>query len=153
MRTAVDVHNYLLERDIPHEVVSLRGRVRTPDRVAAVLGLEPEQVGRVVLYEGPTGLVAALVPADRNPDAARVAEAAGASQLEEAEPSRAADLTEFLHEALPPVDLPEGTTALLDERLAGQEVLYFPGGEATSVLKIRGQDLKTATGARTAALT
>jgi prolyl-tRNA editing enzyme YbaK/EbsC (Cys-tRNA(Pro) deacylase) len=153
VRTTVDVHNFLVERDVPHELVPLRGRVRTPERVAAVLGLDPEQVGRVVLYEGAGGLVAAFVPADQAPDPAKVSAAAQHETLQEVSPARATDLTEFLHEALPPVNLPEGTIAVLDETLAMQEVLYFPGGEATSMLKIRGRDLIAATKARTARLT
>lgn len=151
MRTAVDVHNFLLERDIPHEMVPLRGRVRGPERVAAVLGLEAGEVGRVVLFQGDT-LVAALVPADRSPDPAKVAGAAGERDLDEVTSDRATDLTEFLNEALPPVALPPGTSVVLDRAFAGQEVLYFPGGEATSVLKIRAEDLLTATDGSVAAI-
>lgn len=149
MKSAVDVHNFLLERDIPHEMVPIGGRVRTPDRVSAVLGLDAEQVGRVVLFEGPTGLVAALVGADRAPDGRALEEAIG-SQVAEVPPEKATDLTEFLHEALPPVALPDGTTVVMDRGLEEQEVVYFPGGEATSVLKIRAPDLVAATGARIA---
>ena len=153
MRTAVDVHNYLVERDVPHELVPTQGRVRPPERVAAVLGLEPEQVGRVRLFEmTDTGLVAALVPADQNTDAERVG-AAGGLEVTELDDERATDLTQFLPEAMPPVALPEDTTTLIDEALAAQEVLYFPGGEATSMLKIRPEDLLAATEARVASLT
>lgn len=151
MKTAVDVHNFLLERDIPHEMVAIAGRVRTPERVAAVLGLDQAQVGRVVLYEGTEGLVAALVGADRTPDARKVRKATGA-EVEELPPDKATDLTEFLFEALPPVALPDGTTVVIDRALGDQEVVYFPGGEATSVLKIRAGDLVAATGARVAAV-
>ena len=52
MRTSVDVHNALVERDVPHELVPLRGRLRKPDRIPAALGLRPEEVGRVGLFEG-----------------------------------------------------------------------------------------------------
>jgi len=152
MRTAVDVHNYLVERDIAHEMVPMRGRLRDPDRAAAVLGLEPGQVGRVALLEADGRLVAALVQADRAADPARVAEVVGASSAEDVAPARGTDLTEFLAEAIPPVGLPEATTVVLDESLAEQEVLYFPGGEATSVLKIRAEDLLAATGGSIAAI-
>lgn len=142
MRTAVDVHNYLVARDVPHELVATAGRVRDPGRWAAVLGLDPEEVARVELFqEQEGGLIAALVRADRDPDADRVAEAAGAADVRHVPEDEAVDRTEFLFEALPPVDLPEGTRVVLDETLAGREVLFFPGGEATSMLKIRPEDL------------
>ena len=51
MRTSVDVHNFLLERDTPHEVFLARGRLRSADRIAAVLDLRPGEVGRVVMFE------------------------------------------------------------------------------------------------------
>jgi prolyl-tRNA editing enzyme YbaK/EbsC (Cys-tRNA(Pro) deacylase) len=67
-------------------------------------------------------------------------------------PARATDLTGFLPEVIPPVGLPAEVTVLLDRSLADQEVLYFPGGEPNSVLKIRARDLADATGARVAPL-
>lgn len=147
MKTAVDVHNYLLERDIPHEMVPTGGRVRSPERAAAVLGLDPEQVGRVVVFEDEDSLVAAVIPADRSPDPELLQSAVG-DRLSEVTADRSTDLTEFLPEALPPVALPHGTDVLVDRGLADQEVLYLPGGEATSVLKIRAEDLLRATDAR-----
>ena len=51
MRSSVDVHNYLVERDVPHELFTVRGRLRGPERLAAVLDLPVEQVGRVLVYE------------------------------------------------------------------------------------------------------
>jgi Cys-tRNA(Pro)/Cys-tRNA(Cys) deacylase len=150
MRTSVDVHNYLVEREAPHELVPLKGRVRSPKRVAAVLGLPPKQVGRVVLFDAEDGPVAALIPASLEPNPSRVAGAAGVDELTEVQPERASDLTGFLPEAMPPAGLPEGTTVVMDRRLSVQEVLYFPGGEATSVLKIRPDDLARATHATVA---
>ncbi|MGH3923619.1 MAG: hypothetical protein ACRDTT_12255, partial [Pseudonocardiaceae bacterium] len=73
MRTSVDVHNFLLERDVPHELVPVRGRLREPDRMAAVLGLPADQVGRVVVLEATKGLVAVVLPASAAPDLRRVA--------------------------------------------------------------------------------
>jgi prolyl-tRNA editing enzyme YbaK/EbsC (Cys-tRNA(Pro) deacylase) len=152
MRTSVDVHNFLLERDVPHELVPTRGRLRSPARTAAVLGLPPEQVGRVTLLEGREGLVAALVPAGRDAEPGAVAEAAGHSGLAPVPPDRATELTEFLAEALPPVALPDGTLVVVDETLGRQEVVYFPGGEPSTMLKIRAADLVRAAGAAVASV-
>jgi Cys-tRNA(Pro)/Cys-tRNA(Cys) deacylase len=150
MRTSVDVHNFLLERDIPHELVPVRGRLREPDRMAAVLGLPPDQVGRVVLLETAKGLVAVVVPADAAPDLRRVAVATPSPTLTELDPDRIAERTDFLAESVPPVGLPDDTKVILDRTLAGQEVLYFAGGEPSTLLKIRPDDLVRATGAKVA---
>ncbi len=146
------MHNALIERGVPHELVPIRGRMRKPDRIAAVFGLDPAQVGRVVLYEGEGRLVAALLAAAQRPDPKRVAAAAGLSRAREVRAARTSQLTGFLHEALPPVALPAEVDLFLDEGLSNGDVLYFPGGEASSVLKIRGADLVRATGATVARL-
>jgi prolyl-tRNA editing enzyme YbaK/EbsC (Cys-tRNA(Pro) deacylase) len=153
MRTSVDVHNFLLERDVPHELVSLRGRLRSPGRmarIAAVLGLPPDQVGKVVLLRTRKSLVAVLVPSNRDAHLGRVARTVATASLTEVPPEVATELTEYLAEALPPVALPEGTRVVIDPSLADQEVLYFAGGEATSMLKIRAEDLIRTTEAKVA---
>jgi prolyl-tRNA editing enzyme YbaK/EbsC (Cys-tRNA(Pro) deacylase) len=153
MRSSVDVHNFLLERDVPHELVPVTRRLPSPDRWAGALGLPPEQVGRVVMFEGSAGPVAALVRSDDSPNASRVAEVAESDALAEMAPSRATDVTGFLSEAIPPAGLPAEVTVVVDRPLAEQEVLYFPGGEPSSVLKIRARDLTKVTGARVARIT
>jgi prolyl-tRNA editing enzyme YbaK/EbsC (Cys-tRNA(Pro) deacylase) len=105
------------------------------------------------MLEGPDGPVAALVRSDENPDPSRVAEVAESEALAEMAPARATDVTGFLSEAIPPVGLPADVTVVVDRPLADQEVLYFPGGEPSSVLKIRARDLTKATGARVAPIT
>jgi prolyl-tRNA editing enzyme YbaK/EbsC (Cys-tRNA(Pro) deacylase) len=153
MRTSVDVHNYLLERDVPHELVSVRGRLRSPGRmarIAAVLGLPAEQVGKVVVLEGRKHLVAVLVPSNGEADLRRVAVAAPSPSLSEPTSDRVSDLTDYLSEAVPPVALPAGTRVIMDRTLAEQEVLYFAGGEPSTLLKIRAQDLIQASEAKVA---
>jgi Cys-tRNA(Pro)/Cys-tRNA(Cys) deacylase len=153
MHTSVDVHNFLLERDVPHELVSLRGRLRSPGRmarIAAVLRLPPEQVGKVVTLLGNKDLIAVLVPSDREPDLRRVAVVARTPTLEELTPDRVTDLTDYFSESVPPAGLPPGTVVIMDRTLAEQEVLYFAGGEATTLLKIRPDDLVRASGAKVA---
>jgi prolyl-tRNA editing enzyme YbaK/EbsC (Cys-tRNA(Pro) deacylase) len=144
MRTSVDVHNYLLERDVPHELVPVRGRLRSPGRmarIAAVLGLPAEQVGKVVVLEGRKQLVAVLVASNAEADLRRVAVAAPSPTLTEPTADRVSDLTDYLSQAVPPVALPDGTRVIMDRTLAEQEVLYFAGGEPSTLLKIRAQDL------------
>jgi len=150
MRTSVDVHNHLVERDVLHEMLPVRGRLRSAERIAAVLGLPPEVVGKVVVYETDRGPVAALVPSDREPDPDRVRSAVRAHEIREAPASRTSQLSEYLSEAVPPAGLPPGFRVVADKALAGDEVLYFAGGEATAILKVRGADLVKATGAKVA---
>jgi prolyl-tRNA editing enzyme YbaK/EbsC (Cys-tRNA(Pro) deacylase) len=150
MRTSVDVHNHLVERDIRHELFPIRGRLRSAERIAAVLELAPQVVGKVVVFETDRGPVAALVSSECEPDPERVRASVRAHEVRETTPARASHLTEYLAEAIPPAGLPPEFRVVADRALAGQEVLYFAGGEATAILKLRGDDLVPATGARVA---
>ena len=141
MRGSVDVRNHLLDLGVSHEVFLVRGRLRTPERVAAVLGLPTSQVGRVVVFESGAGPIAVLVSSERDADPDLVARAAGVDAVAAADPSRASHLTGYLPEAIPPVALPPEFLVLMDERLAAEEVLYFRAGAANAILKIRAGDL------------
>jgi prolyl-tRNA editing enzyme YbaK/EbsC (Cys-tRNA(Pro) deacylase) len=152
VRTSVDVHNFLIERDVHHELFSARGRFRVPDRIAAVLDLPAEAVGKVVLFEGPGGSVAAVVPIGSSPDPDRLGKASGKSGLNPAPEERIFELTDYLPESTPPAGLPPKITIVVDRSLARDDVLYFPGGEARAVLKIRGKDLVKATEAKVASI-
>jgi prolyl-tRNA editing enzyme YbaK/EbsC (Cys-tRNA(Pro) deacylase) len=148
VRTSVDVHNFLLERDAPHEVFLAKGRLRSADRIAAVLGLGPNEVGRVVVFESGKGALAVIVASDREPVAAWVAKAAQVPKATPVSPERAAQITDYLAAAIPPAGLPKGVRVLMDRQLNREDVLYFPAGEPRAVLKIRGVDLRRANRAK-----
>jgi prolyl-tRNA editing enzyme YbaK/EbsC (Cys-tRNA(Pro) deacylase) len=150
MRTSVDVHNFLIERNVPHEVFLARGRLRSADRIAAVLDLSPTEVGRVILYETSEGPVAVVIPSDRQPDDALVAKAVGDASATPTSSERAAEMTDFLPSSVPPAGFPDGVRVILDRDLNRDVVLYFPAGEPRAVLKIRGKDLRKATRAKVA---
>ena len=148
----MDVHNYLVERDAPHEVFPTRGRLRSPDRIASVHDLPPEEVGRAVIFEGSSAPVAVVVPVGREPDPILVGKATGSPQILPATDDRASELTGYLAESIPPAGLPEGFVVLVDRSLDRDDVLYFAGGEVRVVLKIRGKDLVRATRALVASI-
>lgn len=150
MRTSVDVHNHLVERDVQHEMLPVRDRLRSAERIAAVLGLPPEVVGKVLVFETDRGPVAALVQSGCDAEPERVRAAVRAHEITRATPSRTSHLSEYLSEAVPPAGLPTGFRVVADAALARQEVLYFAAGEATAIVKLRGADLARATGAKVA---
>lgn len=151
MRTSVDVHNFLVERDIAHEVFLARGRLRSPEQIARVLDLPAKEVGKVVIYEaGRTTVVAAVLAVGCRAMANRVQQAVGMPNLHRATLARSTEITDFLPECIPPAGLPAGVAVVVDESLDREDVLYFAGGEPRAILKIRGKDLIRATKATVA---
>jgi prolyl-tRNA editing enzyme YbaK/EbsC (Cys-tRNA(Pro) deacylase) len=148
----VDVHNFLVEREVPHEVFPTPGRLATAESLAAVLGLPPGEVGKVVVFEGEgdRGGIAAVVPSGSTARPGPVREATGRPDLKPAADDRVAALTDFLPGTVPPAGLPSDVTVVVDRSLDREDVLYFLGGEPRIVLKIRGTDLVRATAATVA---
>lgn len=154
MRTSVDVHTFLIERDVPHEVFLTTGRLRSPERLAAVLDLPEADVGHVVLYEAEGGgAVAAVLPVSAEPDVEAIRRAAATAPLRPMSEARASERSGYLAESTPPAGLPRSFLMVVDSSLDRDAVLYFPGGEVRSVLKVRGADLVRATGAAVARIT
>ncbi len=141
MRTSVDVHNFLVERDIAHEVFLARGRLRSPEQIARVLDLPENEVGRVVIYEADRTSVAAVLTVGCRALANRVQRAVRVPNLRRATLARSTEITDFLPECIPPAGLPAGVAVVVDESLERDDVLYFAGGEPRAILKIRGKDL------------
>jgi len=152
VRSSVDVHNFLIEQDVPHEVFLARGRLRSSERLAAVLDLPREEVGKVRVFEGPGGPVAAVVPSGTEPDGELLQRAVAGGSLQRASEARASELTEYLPESIPPAGLPSGFNVVVERSLARNAVLYFPAGEPRAVLKIRGTDLVAVTEATVASI-
>ena len=151
MRTSVDVRNFLLEREVPHELVPVRGRLRSPDtrggrpRAASGTGGQGDGRGR---EQAPGRRPPSLRPRARTSGDSAVA--VRSPSLTELSPDEVADATEYLAEVVPPVGLPDDVRVVMDRRLVDEEVLYFAGGETSILLKIRPDDLVRASGAKVA---
>jgi Cys-tRNA(Pro)/Cys-tRNA(Cys) deacylase len=147
VRSSVDVHNYLLDSDVPHELSSLPGPLRDLTDAPDVLGLPAAAVGRPVVLGDGQGVVVALVPAGAQPDLEGVGALLRRPGLQPLAPDQAPLLTGYLLAAVPPVALECAAEVVIDERLAEQDVVYTTSGEAGVILKVRGRDLVKATNA------
>ena len=76
MKGALDVHRELLARDVPHEIVRLRGSAAgTADDLPRALDVDPLACVAVRCYITDVGFAAVLVPADRLPEPAALLDA------------------------------------------------------------------------------
>jgi Cys-tRNA(Pro)/Cys-tRNA(Cys) deacylase len=156
VKGALDVHRELLARDVPHEMVRLRGRATTADDLPRLLGL-PRGCVAVRCYEvvraGGAGFAAVLVPAGRVPEPTALLDALQARAVRPARPDAVNAATDYVAGLVGPVCLPPQVELLADTALGESGVCYCPVGEAEVVLGIRTRDLLVATGARVATLT
>ncbi len=160
MRTALDVHRELLAGDVRHEIVRLRSLVASADDLPRVMDL-PEGCAAVRCYlptGGATalsvGMVAVLVRAGTTPDPRGVLRALPehTGGLRPASPTEVNQATGYAAGLVCPVGLPADVPLLVDEALAGRQVLYTAVGEGGVALGIRTLDLLRTTGAVVAPL-
>ena len=152
MRGPIDVTQALLEAGLAHEVVHLRRRIDDAAELPEVLGLPSHACLAVRLYESDSGVVAALIPADRRAATTALARAAGVRRLRAPGPDRVSELTEFHPALVPPFCLPDGVIRVADRSLRDAEVLVTPTGDGSTALKVHTGDLLEYTGARVADL-
>jgi len=147
LRSSVDVHNYLLDSDVPHELSTLPGPLRDLADAPDVLGLPAIAVGRPAVFSDSDGVVLVLAPADAPVDLQAVTELLRRPGLRPVAPDQAPGVTGYLLKTVPPVALECRADVVIDPRLAGQDVVYTAAGEAGVILKVRGTDLVKTTDA------
>ena len=153
MRGALDVHRELLARDVPHEVVRLRGTTAADaDDLPRALGVPAQACVAVRCYATDVGLVAVVVQAGVVPEPRALLDAVGARTLRPATADEVNAGTDYAAGLVSPVALPDGVLLVADAALQAREVLYCPVGESGVVLGIRAAALLGATGALVAAL-
>ena len=147
MRSSIDVRNRLLADDVPHELSALPGPLRDLAAAPDVLGLPAVAVGQPTVFADGRGVVVVLAPAGGEVDHLGVASLLGRGDLAPVAPDQSPGLTGYLLPFVPPVALECPATLLVDERLAGEDVVYTAAGEPGVILKVRGRDLVKTTSA------
>ncbi len=152
MRSCSDVHNYLLEQGVAHEIVQLPALSTTARRAAALLGVPPREVVKSLLFETESGPVVCLVPGDRHVDHGRLRAELGCRDVAPAAAAAVVSLTGYRPGALPPCGLAAELPIVADPAVFELPVIYCGGGTTTTILKIRSADLRLVIGARVAAI-
>jgi prolyl-tRNA editing enzyme YbaK/EbsC (Cys-tRNA(Pro) deacylase) len=147
LRSSVDVHNFLLDGDVPHELSALPGPLRDLADAPEVLGLPPAAVARPLVLADDEGPVVVLAPAQAELDRPGIGALLRRPSLEPIAADQSPDLTGYLLPFVPPVGLACDADVLIDEQVAEQDVVYTAAGEAGKLLKVRGCDLVKATNA------
>jgi prolyl-tRNA editing enzyme YbaK/EbsC (Cys-tRNA(Pro) deacylase) len=143
MRTCSDVHNYLEELGVPHEMLPLPDRSTTAERAAEALGVTLAEVVKSLLFlvDGTPTLV--LVPGDARVDTAALADGLGARQIALARGQDVLASTGYPPGAVPPCGLASDLSVVADPGAFAPPVVYCGGGATATMLKIRSVDLKT----------
>ena len=153
MRSCSDVHNYLLERGVAHEIVQLPALSSTARRAAALLGVPPREVVKSLLFEHRTAVRSSVsCPATRASIMRGSAPSSAAAAPCRSRRPRSCRSPAIGPGALPPCGLAAELPVVADPGVFELPVVYCGGGTTTTMLKIRSADLRAALGARVAAI-
>lgn len=150
MKSSVDVHNFLQTQGIQHEIFALSGQAKTARRLAAILGLNPREVAKNLIFLADDQPVLVIIPGDRKADRAKIKKALNVSQVKFADTNAVLDATGYCIGATPPVAHNKKIPTLIDARVLANDVIYTGAGETNMILKLRAEDLRRATACQTA---
>ncbi len=146
MRSSHDVHDDLVERGIPHEIVRLSSSSRTASLAADALGVDVSRVVKTLLFMiDDARAVVALVSGDTTVDTPALARAAGGAELRLAKAGEVREVTGYPPGAVPPCALATAVPVVADPRVFVPDVVFCGGGTTTSMLRIRSADLAAVT--------
>jgi prolyl-tRNA editing enzyme YbaK/EbsC (Cys-tRNA(Pro) deacylase) len=152
VRSCSDVHNYLNEAGVQHEIVHLPASSRTAERAAGLLGVPVSAVVKSLLFVADAGPVMVLVSGDAKADVAAVSRELGVDSVTLARSQMVLQLTGYRPGAVPPCGLPTDIPVIADPGVFEPDVVYCGGGTTSTMLKIRSADLKALLEPRLAAV-
>lgn len=141
MRTSVDLHNFLLSRDVPHEISVIEVPAKTVDMAAALLGLDESEIGKILVVVVDGEPVIVMVPGNRRLYMQKLKEVTGASRIKLARPDDVLKLTGYIRGSIPPLGHANEMPVYIDHRLLAVPTLHTSGGQTNSVLRIKPIDL------------
>lgn len=147
MKLSVDVHNFLQNADVPHEIFLMETPAKSPEQTAAILGLQPKEVVKstILFIDGkPTN---AIIPAHKKVSLDKIKSAFGDSKVELASSKTTVETTGYVLGATPPVAHKNPLRTIIDKDCMNLDVLYTGSGDLNAMLKIRPDDLHRLTDA------
>lgn len=150
MRNSIDVHNHLQNKEIQHEIFLVEDPIKTAERAAALLRLEPCKVIKSLIFLIDEEPVLVIVPGNRRACYKKLKNSLGASKVIFANVQNVVDITGYMIGTTPPVAHQTVLRTLIDRRVLIEDVIYTGGGELNAILKIRSQDLEKVTNAQIA---
>ena len=142
MRSCSDVHNFLTEEGVPHEIVQLSRHCRTAMRAAEQLGVPVAEVVKSLLFLADGAPVMVVVPGDSTVDAGLLAAVLEVREVALAKAPLVLELTGYRPGAVPPCGLSSDLPVVADPRVFDPGVVYCGGGTTSTMLKLRSADLK-----------
>ncbi len=152
--TSTPATKQLAAAGVDHDVVEFRAREFTAEEVTRELGLPISDVVKTLVVRGDSGVILAMVGADRELSTRKLARALGERSIDLVDQRDIQRLTGYLKGGVSPLAISvRGVTrypVVIDERVLTRERVSFSGGRRGVQILIAPTDLVRATEARVA---
>jgi len=145
MKQSVDVHNFLQNNDVLHEIFLMETPPKNSKQAAAVLGLRPKEVVESIIIFVNKKPTVAIIPSNKELDINKLTSIFPDSKIKLASSHSTLKTTGFVAGTIPPVAHETSCRTLIDKECMKLDVLYARGGELNAMLKIRPHDLQKLT--------
>lgn len=133
--------DFLREAGAEARVEEFPAGTHTAQDAAAAVGCRPEEIVKTLVFECDGTAVLALVPGDRRADAAKIAQAMGATRARSASPARVEELTGFAAGAVAPFLPGRVDRVLIDRRLLVHDRVWVGAGSTSHVAGLAPTEL------------
>ena len=136
MSIPLRVTSYLEQHGVRYEVCA-HGYSRTSAQTARQAHVPPHLLAKSVLVEDEAGCVLAVLPADRQVRLRELGRLLDRHDLHLAEEAKVADvMAGCMRGAVPAVGMAWGLETVVDDELAGNEVVYIEAGDHERLLRL-----------------
>jgi Ala-tRNA(Pro) deacylase len=137
MGIAITLAQYLLDRDVPYELVP-HPHTETARASAAASGLPPERVVKAVVLKGADGFMLALLPASRRIQFDKLRRLLGEEVNIAGEEQVETLFVDCEPGSVPALGEAYGLGVIMDDSLTGQSVVYVEGGDHANLVRMSG---------------
>lgn len=139
MALAKTLRDYLEQKHVAYRTLTRTGPARAPPPGSSA---DERRVVRSVLLRDEEGYTLAILPADHRLCLDKVERAVGSSVHIASELEIAEIFTDCDAKSLPAVGGAYGVDVVVENRLAGQEKVYFAGGDSRTVIQVSGDTFR-----------
>lgn len=134
---------WLQDREVDAKIIPTGQETASVDDSSKVLGINKKDIVKSVVFESEGGPIVCIVQGTKRVSEEKLKDLINVSWVKLAEPEKVKEVTGYLVGGVPPVGHNEekSITYVLDANALEKKWVYAGGGDSTSQLKIRVEDL------------
>lgn len=145
MSIANRVENYLIEHDVPYEVVA-HPHASSSLETAELSHVPGGRIAKTVVLEDDQGYLMAVVPASCRVDLGELHRQMNRNLGLATEPELSTLFSDCELGAIPPVGMAYGIETVVDDSLAEQSEIYFEAGDHECLVRVTGEGFESMMG-------